>query len=1097
MLTERTRRSQFFLGGRQARHVAPAILLGLTAGAVCGWNLTFALLVTLALWLNTPLVLLATAAVAGLALSLFSEAVATTIGRALLDKCDLGSALYAFAPGPTAALFGLDDYRLVGNLGLGLLLGVPAAHALSRLMCRTPVGDDEAETVAADPLLRPLGFVVATCTVGLTTALVFTIGPQLIGVAALERLTAAVGAPVSVDRFDYDLWRGELEITNLRITDVRDGRTVFTARRIEGRVEPGLFLRGRLHAEEFAVGGVSFELATAARSEKATALYARRPSILKDDAESPPVPADPAADVEVQTMLRHVSKTNERLAGLAAAIAQVEWVADLEAPHTAGGKRLDMLVRRKAAPRDGASGRATPLVKLKQVRIDGLTEFTELGPNTQITVANLTSRPSTAARHAQLTLADEGTFRLQTTFHLADPERQHAVTFELSDLAAGELVNAAAIPAIDLRDSRVEMIRGNGTATRDRFDIRLLVMARGVKASTSTGKVAGIDADLLSESLARLPAVQLAMKADGRWSQPRLSFSPPAAVRDLKTLLRVNGGGELATAIDTGKRPKTDAKTMPEAPAAGALAAGAAPSAAASTATTSTGTAAATAAGPAVVHPAASKPLAGLVTGVSAPTKAAPLAAASQAPASLAPAALAPGPIASVTPTPAQRSGLPSQTVAGAPATNAANQAATLGGAPLAGTQPGVPTAASVPAQNAALRQLVGGLPPLVHRTAHTVAQRPTGGESATALASDEFTPTGTAAGPRAAIEGPQFTTDGLRQPTSVIAPAGTPGPLAPATGPELTPSQSRTPIYGRSSETLFDRPATERVPTMDHGTSPDRGTVFRPGPATNEFPVDERPRPRNLPTLPRRTLMTRDGTEPVPSGATFDRGVPAFSEDSGAYDVPATSKPAKKSMFSGITKFFGKSDPVVVEDRPQAEPPPNTLGRATGPERRPSTFPADRIASETEGEPEKKGESFPRLRSLFGGKPKAAASTPETPAEELREERGLFGGSKKYDGGKVKNAAPKGRGILGSFGGATPAADLAADERHFATPSGFVSDDEPRGRVPTADYEAPIGFAPSAVPAGGGVPRATDLEPERNPERLSADLPWYKRMVR
>jgi hypothetical protein len=1241
MLAERTRRSQFLLGGRQARHIAPAILLGLTAGTTCGWNLSFAMLVTLALWLNTPLVLLASSCVAGLAIALFCEDLATTIGRGLLDKCDLGSAFYTFAPGPTAALFGLDDYRLVGNLALGLVIGLPAAHALSRLMCRAPAGDDEPEPTTADPLLRPLGFVVAAACVGGTATLLNTIGPQLVGEAALERLTAAVGAPVSVDRFDYDLWRGELEITNLRVGDAQDGRTVFTARRVEGRVEPGLFLRGRLHADEFAVGGVSFDLSATTRSEKALAIYARRPSILKEDGgEAPAAPVEPAADVEVQTMLRHASKTNNRLAALGAAIGQVEWIADLEAPHTAGGKRLDVFVRRKSAPRDGASGRAAPLVKLKQVRIDGPVEYADLGPKTQITLANLTSRPSTAARHAQMTLVDEtNSFRLQTTFHLSDPERQHAVSFELADMAGTDLVSAAAIGAFDVRGSRVEMIRGNGTATRERFDIRMLLLARGIKASSTAGRVAGVDGQLLGEALEHLSTVQLAMRADGRWAQPRLNVSPAGALRDLKTLLRAGGAGEWATAIETGKRPAAStianvattaspgvsaivaattlpasmtsvgpttngaaaATTKPAAtgPMAGnstpatMMPSGAAPTVAASTAPDATRLVATE---PAVVHPATLSPQASqpLQTATGAATSApAKLSAAGSTPAAVAalPAATPPtaATVASSTMEPAAltngktaagivANGTPASgtTPSNTASTAVANTAAAIPGArnqPQTGAA-GIATAAAKGEVSPAGSTAPLSQGPTVQRTTHMVAQRPAGAVPAgavpvgaavpagtltpagrapaapvastlpayavknesTVLASDEFSTD------QQAVVGPRLSTDGLRQPNSVLTPSAGGGPTSNLTGNpagnSAATTTSRTATYNQRPQSVpqqgestpFDRTggdaayATQRRSPAGRssagertGTSqPASGGAYRNSVGERGFsggermlgePVlgEEEPTPRDLPTLPRRSLIARDGTTPRPSGDVYER-LPLAADEGTAYDVPSERKPAKKSLFSGVSKLFGKPETATTEDRPVAEPPAGTYYRDSAPERRPSTASAARAAEsqhELHSEPApEKSESFPMIRSLFGSKPKPRATESDRPIEQPREtppERGLFGGSKNYND-KPKTSAPKGKGIFGSLGsGGTTR--VATDEREYATPSGYVSDSGPDGStrnpVPTAEYEAPVGYASGAVPAGGGTPRVTDLEPARNPEQISAGKPWYERMVR
>jgi hypothetical protein len=369
-------------------------------------------------------------------------------------------------------------------------------------------------------------------------------------------------------------------------------------------------------------------------------------------------------------------------------------------------------------------------------------------------------------------------------------------------------------------------------------------------------------------------------------------------------------------------------------------------------------------------------------------------------------------------------------------------------------------------------------------------------------LASDEFSPEG------GAVAGPRLSTDGLRQPTSVLSPSAGAGPLLRPAGEASSAASPANRSYERRPETvpsrqagtLFERPggdagyAAERsspavrsyagdrkAAGIPATSGADRGAPYGRNPGGEERLLGEaESAPRDLPTLPRRSLIARDGTTPRPSGEVYER-LPAASDEGTAYDIPEEPKPAKKSIFSGVTKLFGKPEPAVAENRPAAAPPPSAYDRP---------------------EPAK-SESFPMIRSLFGGKPKPEASEPVAPAEQPREpprERGLFGGSKNYDSGKPKNAAPKGKGIFG-FKSSSPPAVAATDERDFATPSGFVSDDaidaSARTRVPTAEYEAPVGFASSAVPAGGGAPRATDLEPTRRPEQISAGKPWYERMIR
>jgi hypothetical protein len=495
----------------------------------------------------------------------------------------------------------------------------------------------------------------------------------------------------------------------------------------------------------------------------------------------------------------------------------------------------------------------------------------------------------------------------------------------------------------------------------------------------------------------------------------------------------------------------------------------------------------------------------------------------------LAPARPAPPatPAAGGMPTKTAANSTESKPTASNPAANltAANKPAALESA--AGRVP--PTVAAgrstppIPSSLPTLPQAVGESP-LVQRTAHTVAQRPVGSNSrgdsshtasdlddaATALASDDFSAegvTGTAAGRSASAH----STEGLRQPNSVLTPSAAPGPVNLETGNDPGPIPNRTPTYGRpepaapryGTATLFDGPGTGEVSTRTSTQRAPAAPDARQYPAGYQTPPgsyaaagDEPTSPRNLPTLPRRPMITREDAEPLPTNPYYGRGGPAAARDVPSREAPvAAAPPEKKSLFGGVSKLFGKSEPVVVEDSPYTEPAPSTYPRNSAAASRQFEPPADRIASpETETEPASGG--FPLLRSLFGNKTKEEAAAEPWRVKSAMGAAG--GGSARHDSGKPANAAPKSRGIFGSRASAAPPAAEAA-EREYAIPSGYTAeaDASARARVPTAQYEAPVGGAPRTLPASGGPPQATDLESPHGSERVSAGLPWYERMIR
>ncbi len=77
-------------GGSRPLHIAVAVILGAVAGAVAGWNLTFALLVTLALLHHGSLVVtMAAALIAGAAAHVGTN-FTTAVGSFCCEKIGLG-----------------------------------------------------------------------------------------------------------------------------------------------------------------------------------------------------------------------------------------------------------------------------------------------------------------------------------------------------------------------------------------------------------------------------------------------------------------------------------------------------------------------------------------------------------------------------------------------------------------------------------------------------------------------------------------------------------------------------------------------------------------------------------------------------------------------------------------------------------------------------------------------------------------------------------------------------------------------------------------------------------------------------------------------
>ena len=535
-------------GGRQPRHIALAIVLGFMAGAVCDWNLTFASLLLLACWLNCRLWMLPVAGACGYTLASLGAPLTHAVGVFCLDKLELGAIIAGPGTGPFLALFALDDYRTFGALLTSLLVALPAAHAMIRV-ANHRAGESEAATeVAADPLLRSFGFPAVCCGAVLTATLVHTVGEHRAAEAFLQRASLALDVQLTADAVDYGLWTGRLEISNLRVAKTDEPETTaLLIEQVTAQADPAMFLRGRLACSELTLAGLFCDASS--RPQSRPGVFTAGPTLLKEDVPQTSHNEEPSRGVELRDVVRTWDAGGERHAVLQQLVAVVERLGDLEAP--AGGV-LQKFTERGFAPRKSSLTQPTPLVQIKRVRIERLPAAWRLSPDTRLELTHLSSAPAAAEHFAQLSCRDAAyKLNLAMTFHLTGSDRRHAVELSLEDLAADEVLNAAAVrSSLDLGAARFASITGRGTASRDGLELNLCAALKNAVVPATAGPMAGLDAALWRQSLAYLGEYRVDVKAAGRWNQVKMQCVPAAAVEQLKHQLRAAGAHELVKAVD-------------------------------------------------------------------------------------------------------------------------------------------------------------------------------------------------------------------------------------------------------------------------------------------------------------------------------------------------------------------------------------------------------------------------------------------------------------------------------------------------------------------------------------------------------------------
>lgn len=546
-------------GGREPRHLFLAVVLGFTAGCVGGWNLTFAALVCLAAVLNCSTSLLIASALCGSLAALCATNVTHSLGVLLLDKCGLGPQLAKLGSGPLVAMFRLDDYAVCGALAAGLALSIPAAQVFSRFAThrRSLLNLTVARlTQTREPLFRPLGFAAAACCLMVTGLLVQMQGPRLVREALMEHLSAALGTEVSADVVSYDLWTGDLHLTNLRIADANKPSDVaLVVEGVSAQVEPGLLLRGRLACDEMTVAGLFCDPTKLSQTAPA-GMFAKGPTLLKEDFAQPSHNEDPLRAVEVQGLVRNWSGVCDRLLVVERLVAFVEKIADLEAT-VATNHSLKICLDRRRAQRDPISGAPVPLAQVKTMKIERLPSSWKLSARSGLSLTDLTSNPKLATRSAGLSFHDaERQVTLNAVFNLLSPDRKHEVTLtalgvELESLVSSNATRAALEPI----QAGTTSVEARGWVTRENLELELTTALQGVRPSYAAKEFAGISADSWREGLDKLGSLPVGASLRGRWSNPKLTLVPAAIVREVKQKLGSAGAQDIVKMFEAKKYP--------------------------------------------------------------------------------------------------------------------------------------------------------------------------------------------------------------------------------------------------------------------------------------------------------------------------------------------------------------------------------------------------------------------------------------------------------------------------------------------------------------------------------------------------------------
>jgi hypothetical protein len=581
--------------------LAGAVLLGALAGCWAGWNLTFAVLVTLALWLNINVRLFVLAAVSAAVTAWAASPLTHDLGQWLLDEHRLRDLVATHAGGAVGTLLGWDVYTLVGATPIGLGLGVCAAGCVGWLARRDSrrrrlaswLGDDTGGDDAATRLgvLRPYGVVMALVVLPGWIAVTAVVLPHLACEAVVAELTRENQAEVSVGHWEYRLWSGRLRCDDVRFAD--PARPDFDRLRIDrltAQLDAADVLRGRLHVQHLRLAGLATDRR---RLDRAVSIAADRTMLEHNSAEHKLAkPAESGAELPVNDKAADDQAADDTLV-IDVTDAYADW-GELETQVQRYGTLCDLLVRCAGYDATSSSGKTCGILSeyvalarvanepqrcelnrdvthtsAEQIEIIGLPASWQLGDDAVVRVQRSESDLGGELHvvRLRLTAPECASLELTTELNLNDLAAVRPLWLSLRGVSAAR-VAAWNIGGVQLAASQgaVDVV-AEGWVDREGLNVSLDIVAEQLALSATTlsatterakrrpALATAIDVDVLATAVAKTRRLTLNARLDGSWQRPRLVVTPSRLLAELDYELLRAASEQQLTQREVATRP--------------------------------------------------------------------------------------------------------------------------------------------------------------------------------------------------------------------------------------------------------------------------------------------------------------------------------------------------------------------------------------------------------------------------------------------------------------------------------------------------------------------------------------------------------------
>jgi uncharacterized protein (TIGR03546 family) len=564
------------------RAIFLAVLLGLLAGFVHGWNLSLAALLILVVFFNVRARLFFAIWLLGVVLSWLLVPMSYAVGRFALDRTPLGDLFGLLGDTGVVSLFGLDRYTIVGGGIIAVLLAIPAFYtirnAIQRLRRKATPDAPVAHTISVPrrllrwllsfddstpanhtgaTLVRPLGLWAALIGTGVISMAVWWIVPRRVETALLASLRDVNGAGVTAARVDLDFWGGRLQIDNLSFSQATEpAEDWLHIESAAARFDVIAMLQGRVSIDQLEIDGLVCQLP----EQLPRPVQVEGDSIeLTDTAKAIATVDGPAGTslVDPVRFLKNWPQVELQLSRLQSAFRLLERGQEIDdVLRTAQRQRRWFGMSYLNAARSPL-GLRRPTVFVRSIAVTGLPAAWGVGADAALQMSNVTSNAVLSPRPTQMDLFDGTRGKLSVVLNLRDLPRRHRVELKLNDLCvADQLISASSAQPIVCEAGKA-VIHAAGWIGQKEVHLNSEAQFSALSAQISGQlPIAGLAVDHWNEALAVLPELTIRSQITGTLKSLQVRVLTAQLRDEVAQRLRQRGEKQLASvfvpAVSTG-----------------------------------------------------------------------------------------------------------------------------------------------------------------------------------------------------------------------------------------------------------------------------------------------------------------------------------------------------------------------------------------------------------------------------------------------------------------------------------------------------------------------------------------------------------------